>query len=243
VRTRRTDVTSTTWQSGDPLRLRAARVNASSPERFTGELRCGLAPSPLTQGRVDASEGKVVACSGQLPRPPLDRSARVGQCEYSGDACMIGAFLNDISPGSNVTSSPNKTAASRAAPFTALQGQYLSFIHAYEVIHGCAPAEADLQRHFAVTPPSVHQMILTLERKGLIRRVAGAARSITLRFLPRNSRHSSAENSRLRLANRRNIARSNRDTRRSERNPHRRHGRSASLSRSRMPRSSTSIVR
>jgi Mn-dependent DtxR family transcriptional regulator len=32
------------------------------------------------------------------------------------------------------------------------------------------PAEADLQRHFGVSPPSVHQMILTLERRGLIKR-------------------------------------------------------------------------
>ena len=34
---------------------------------------------------------------------------------------------------------------------------------------GRPPAEADLQRHFGVTPPSVHQMVLTLERAGLIR--------------------------------------------------------------------------
>ena len=33
-----------------------------------------------------------------------------------------------------------------------------------------APAEAELQRHFRVTPPSVHQMVLTLERAGLIQR-------------------------------------------------------------------------
>jgi hypothetical protein len=97
---------------------------------------------------------------------------------------MIGAIQRDVSCGPNVTSSLNRTSASRAAPFTALQGQYLSFIHTYEGIHGCAPAEADLQRHFAVTPPSVHQMIVTLERKGLITRVAGAARSIKLQISP-----------------------------------------------------------
>jgi len=37
-----------------------------------------------------------------------------------------------------------------------LQGQYLAFIHAYTKIHGVAPAEADMQRYFRVTPPSVH---------------------------------------------------------------------------------------
>ncbi len=65
--------------------------------------------------------------------------------------------------------------------FTGVQGQYLSFIDAYGRIHGRAPAEVDLQRHFGVTPPSVHQMILALERKGLITRTAGVARSIELR--------------------------------------------------------------
>lgn len=73
---------------------------------------------------------------------------------------------------------------SRTARFTPLQGQYLSFIHTYEGVHGCAPAEADCQRHFGVTPPSVHRMVVTLERKGLITRVAGAARSIRLRIAP-----------------------------------------------------------
>lgn len=74
--------------------------------------------------------------------------------------------------------------AARTVPFTPLQGQYLAFMHTYEGIHGCAPAEADLQRHFGVTPPSVHQMVVTLERKGLITRVPGAARSITLQIAP-----------------------------------------------------------
>ncbi len=73
-----------------------------------------------------------------------------------------------------------RSTTSRIVPFTPLQGQYLAFMHTYEGIHGCAPAEADLQRHFGVTPPSVHQMVVTLERKGFISRVAGAARSIKL---------------------------------------------------------------
>jgi DNA-binding MarR family transcriptional regulator len=62
--------------------------------------------------------------------------------------------------------------------FTDKQGQYLAFIDAYTRVHGHAPAEADMQRHFGVTPPSVHQMVLTLERAGLIRRQPGLARSI-----------------------------------------------------------------
>jgi DNA-binding MarR family transcriptional regulator len=37
-----------------------------------------------------------------------------------------------------------------------------------------------MQRFFQITPPSVHSMVLMLERRGLIRRVPGQARSITL---------------------------------------------------------------
>ena len=54
----------------------------------------------------------------------------------------------------------------------------MAFIHAYTLVLGRPPAEADLQRFFRVTPPSVHQMVLTLERSGLIRRQPGMARSI-----------------------------------------------------------------
>jgi DNA-binding MarR family transcriptional regulator len=64
--------------------------------------------------------------------------------------------------------------------FTDKQGQYLAFIWAYRQINGQAPAERDMQRHFRVTPPSVHQMILALERAGLVQRQPGVARSIEL---------------------------------------------------------------
>lgn len=68
------------------------------------------------------------------------------------------------------------------AAYTRQQGQYLAFIFYYTKIHGRAPAEADLQRYFKVSPPSVHQMILTLEGKQLIERTPGQARSIRLRL-------------------------------------------------------------
>jgi len=64
------------------------------------------------------------------------------------------------------------------SPYTSKQGQYLAFIYYYTKVNGRAPAEADMQRYFEATPPTVHQMVLSLERKGLIARVAGAARTI-----------------------------------------------------------------
>jgi hypothetical protein len=62
--------------------------------------------------------------------------------------------------------------------FTALQGQYLAFIQMYTLLHRRPPAEADMQWFFQVTPPSVHNMVLTLEARGLIERVPGKPRSI-----------------------------------------------------------------
>jgi DNA-binding MarR family transcriptional regulator len=68
--------------------------------------------------------------------------------------------------------------------FTEKQGQYLAFIHAYTLVLGRPPAEADLQRHFRVTPPSVHGMVLSLERSGFIRREPGRARNIVVPVEP-----------------------------------------------------------
>ena len=48
--------------------------------------------------------------------------------------------------------------------FTAKQGQYLAYIHLYTRLHRRPPAETDMQEYFRVSPPSVHQMVLTLGR-------------------------------------------------------------------------------
>ena len=70
------------------------------------------------------------------------------------------------------------------ARFTAKQGQYLAFIWAYSQINRRAPAEADFQRYFEVTAPSVHQMLKTLDHLGLIDKQPGVARSIQLLVTP-----------------------------------------------------------
>jgi DNA-binding MarR family transcriptional regulator len=76
---------------------------------------------------------------------------------------------------------PDPDAARR---FTKTQGQYLAFIYNCAKNHGRAPAETDLERYFNVSPPSVHEMIKTLERNGLIERTPGLARSIRLLVKP-----------------------------------------------------------
>jgi Mn-dependent DtxR family transcriptional regulator len=70
-------------------------------------------------------------------------------------------------------------------PFTPKQGQYLAFIHLYTRLHRRPPAETDMQQYFRVSPPSVHQMVLTLERGGLIKRQPRVARSIELLVDPK----------------------------------------------------------
>jgi DNA-binding MarR family transcriptional regulator len=73
----------------------------------------------------------------------------------------------------------NRAANSRPV-LTPRQGQYLAFIHAYTLVNGRPPAEADMIRFFRVTPPSVHQMVLRLEKAGLISRKPGVARSLVV---------------------------------------------------------------
>ena len=72
--------------------------------------------------------------------------------------------------------------------YTEKQGQYLAFIYHYSKVHGYPPAESDIKKYFKVTPPSVHQTVLTLEKRGLIERVPGQPRTIhvllTLEELP-----------------------------------------------------------
>lgn len=67
---------------------------------------------------------------------------------------------------------------------TYLQGQYLAFLDAYTKVNGRPPAEADFQRYFKTTPPTVHQMILTLSRLGFITRSPGQARSLRINIPP-----------------------------------------------------------
>lgn len=49
--------------------------------------------------------------------------------------------------------------------YTKKQGQYLAYIYYYTKIKGYAPSEADMQKYFKVSPPSVHQMITGIGKK------------------------------------------------------------------------------
>lgn len=75
---------------------------------------------------------------------------------------------------------PAQPVRPRTASHTRTQGQYLAFIYYYTKIHDTPPAETDMAHYFEVSPPAVHQMILTLERKGLIERTPGKPRSVRI---------------------------------------------------------------
>jgi len=84
---------------------------------------------------------------------------------------------------------PKEGRRQKKTKFTRRQGEYLAFITQYTNVHGLPPAEHEMQRHFSISPASVHQMIVNLEQKGLIKRTPGIARSIRVlvpaRDLPR----------------------------------------------------------
>jgi repressor LexA len=62
--------------------------------------------------------------------------------------------------------------------FTVRQGEYLAFIHGYTTKVGVSPSFEDIARHFGTAPPNVNGMIKTLERRGLLSRSPGVARSL-----------------------------------------------------------------
>jgi len=65
-------------------------------------------------------------------------------------------------------------------PYTEKQGAYLAFIRAYTALNGEPPAVKDMARFFDMSPPSAQGMVKQLERKGLITKTPGAARSIRI---------------------------------------------------------------
>lgn len=63
---------------------------------------------------------------------------------------------------------------------TARQGEILAFILAYTKVHQQPPAEHEICARFSLSPPSVHDAIVRMEKAGLIARTPGQARSIRI---------------------------------------------------------------
>lgn len=101
-----------------------------------------------------------------------DRLMQVHERLESGIAGSVDPGAHLLRPGA------------AAVGFTPRQGQYLAFIHCYQQLHGRAPAESELQAYFRVSPPAVHEMLKTLQRRRYIAREPGKARSIKLWLRP-----------------------------------------------------------
>ena len=127
----------------------------------------------LTLDDIDDLHGCVAAeanhCDDSKVRRALD-----AVCE------RLGELLDQFTDEAPVVRVATKSATSDQK-CTVKQGQYLAFIFWFTKLHRQPPAEADLRQYFNVSPPAVHDMILTLERRGLIDRVPGKARSVVLR--------------------------------------------------------------
>ncbi len=69
-----------------------------------------------------------------------------------------------------------------SSQFTSKQGQYLAFIYYIfcTKINGVPPAEMDMGRYFCMTSSSLHSMISTLKKKGLVNSIAGKSRRIKI---------------------------------------------------------------
>lgn len=93
-------------------------------------------------------------------------------------AALRPSMCNDICGGAG------KVTPLMPLKYTQTQGRYLAFIHYYSKLHGVPPAETDIQRYLKVSPPAVHQMILTLEKRGLVERIPGQARTIRVLLPP-----------------------------------------------------------
>jgi hypothetical protein len=94
-------------------------------------------------------------------------------------ARIEAGFAGETDPGWHML----RPALSRV-DISAKQGQYVAFIQTYTRLHRRAPAESEIQDYFQTTPPSVHGMLNTLQRRGFISRVPGVARSTKVLLAP-----------------------------------------------------------
>lgn len=140
-----------------------------SAARVTGQLVCfELADAELAEFVFQLEQA---ACSAQNEVA----QERLGQAQARIDA----GFEGTVDPGWHLV----RPAIVRLG-YSAKQGQYLAFIHAYSRMHRRAPAEADFQVYFNASPPVVHETLKTLQRKGFISRQPREARSTKLLLKP-----------------------------------------------------------
>jgi len=131
----------------------------SNPEVPDGEWSKEREPSKSLVGRIaimEANADRLGIDPEEMHQPivkPVRTMSRAGQGGTRGSA-------------SGRVQSRNGDEDALHRQTRAVFGVYLH----YTRVNGRAPAEADMERYFGVTPPSVHQMILTLEARRLSER-------------------------------------------------------------------------
>jgi hypothetical protein len=153
------------------------RVVASFVQPFAGGVllvgaRCHWRPG----GPVQQRQRRATRWALNRPQcPSVPRNSR----EFPSHLQRCGALSIQLGL-------PASVRGAQKVVHSAKQGQYLAYIATYMKRHRRAPAESDMQAFFGVTAPSVHRMVVELERLKLIRRQPGIPRSIEL-LVPRHA--------------------------------------------------------
>jgi hypothetical protein len=130
-------------------------------------------PSRSTKQPIFHLKGK------QVEGVTLDGDKRLSVTFSDGTVLVVGVNAGELTTAVNREAA--QTSNAMEAP-TKRQLEYLLFIAKYIRRYGRAPAEADIERHFLVSAPSVNQMMQMLERRGFISRQPGVPRSARIRI-------------------------------------------------------------
>ena len=117
--------------------------------------------------------------AGRLSSFASERPRQYGRIHHQRVLTWLGLPVEDPLP---LRGWRGMTALPKQPGFTPRQRQYLAFIYYYTKVNGRPPAEADFEGFFQVSPPAVHDMIVTLEHAGWISRMPGQSRSIILKL-------------------------------------------------------------
>jgi len=175
------------------MRVRAIQPGERVPVRLSPAQRDLILEhafiDPELEQRLRVAEAEGASIIARLTLDDIDEllGSVAAEANHSKDARLrkrldtIYERLRDVEEAHTDDQSSTRLAPIFSVPkYTPKQGQYLAFIHYYTKIHGEAPSEADLQRYFKVSPPTVHRMVLALEDRGFIERFPGQSRSIRL---------------------------------------------------------------
>lgn len=147
-----------------------------------------LAPENLALRKAcDAVKAELLRANRQLDDALHDEALQADtprevQAAMESAIAAINSALHTLNAATPMAQAPPRPPAD--AP-TRQQGQFLAFIRAYRMLHqSVAPAHADFQQYFNLTPPSVNSMLVRREERGFIRRIRGQARAIELVLHP-----------------------------------------------------------